>query len=446
MTDISAENTRELLQNAEKEKKKRRPHNPRAKKNVYSWGEKPSDDGVPAKLFSKFIRFIFWKALPGLIATYLCASVFLPELRVTRHLPKMDFANHGNVEMYARAAVFADEDHPCAQAIDAAYEKMESGKVNSTGRDSEAVLADLDEGCASDARNAMGRSTLMAQKAKTSVHGDQVRIASTANLPDSMRDCENCPELVRITAGSGISIRGELSIVKQDFYLGRSEVSIAEYQQFLTETERNAGKKCFTYERASWKARKRRDHTAPGYDVQVRQPASCVSFADAQAYVKWLSGKTGQVYRLPTLHEWARAAGSDWQNAGKGCRSWNAADYSSSRVYPSLKPNDCDDNHAATADAGLFVQGPFSLSNLSGNVWEWVVDRDIDKKGNWATVIGGSWATGAGDMSVASLSYTRQKTKASNIGFRVVRELPEKQVNESGLRLRCLRNDEGDQC
>jgi hypothetical protein len=165
MTDISAENARELL-HKEQKKKKRRSKAPKAAKNVYSWGEKPDDGDVPAKLLSKLIRFVFWKAFPGLIATYLCASAFIPDLRVTRHLPKMDFSSQGNVEMYARSSVFADEDHPCAQAIDAAYKKMESGSGFSSARDSEAMLADLDDACASEVRHAMGRSAMMAQKAK----------------------------------------------------------------------------------------------------------------------------------------------------------------------------------------------------------------------------------------------------------------------------------------
>jgi formylglycine-generating enzyme required for sulfatase activity len=261
-----------------------------------------------------------------------------------------------------------------------------------------------------------------------------------------MRDCEACPELVRIPAGPGVTIRGDLTIVKQGFYVGRSEVSVSEFQNFLNETGRNPSKKCFTYERASWKARKHRDFSAPGYSVQESQPASCVSFSDAQAYAKWLSGKTGQVYRLPTLHEWGRAAGTSSVVSEDTCERWNAADYSSSRVYPSLKAGDCDDRYAATASAGAFVQGPFLMSNLSGNVWEWVVDTDTDKKRGWETVIGGSWATSADDMSVASLSYSKQKTRASNIGFRVVRELPEKQVSQAGLRLRCLQSEDGDQC
>jgi len=40
------------------------------------------------------------------------------------------------------------------------------------------------------------------------------------------------------------------------------------------------------------------------------QPVTGVSFADAQAYARWLSVLTGHVWRLPTDQEWVFAAGS----------------------------------------------------------------------------------------------------------------------------------------
>ena len=56
--------------------------------------------------------------------------------------------------------------------------------------------------------------------------------------------------------------------------------------------------------------------SAPGFDVVENMPVTCISFEDAKAYTKWLSEKTGVVYRLPTNAEWQAAYkpnAIDWQ-------------------------------------------------------------------------------------------------------------------------------------
>lgn len=46
-----------------------------------------------------------------------------------------------------------------------------------------------------------------------------------------------------------------------------------------------------------------RNWKTPGFEQTGNQPVVCVSFDDAESYARWLSGRDGQQYRLPTARE-----------------------------------------------------------------------------------------------------------------------------------------------
>jgi len=101
----------------------------------------------------------------------------------------------------------------------------------------------------------------------------------------------------------------------------------------------------------------------------LRFPVSGVSWHDAQAYVAWLS-RSGKLpgARLCEIYEWERAArGAD------------------ARLYPhgyELGPEDANFDRAYGQKNLAFgpdevgshpaSDSPFGVSDLSGNVWEWV--------------------------------------------------------------------------
>ena len=150
-------------------------------------------------------------------------------------------------------------------------------------------------------------------------------------------------------------------------------------------------------------------------------PVVAVTWEDAQAYVAWLSGRTGQPYRLLTEAEWehmARAGtqtGRYWSSESELCGFANAWDVTahnsidnSSRTFA-----DCDDGYANTAPVGSFGANAFGVHDALGNVEEWVENR---------VVRGGSWRDGPGLLGAERRSELRL-LRAAYVGFRVVRTI-----------------------
>ncbi len=104
------------------------------------------------------------------------------------------------------------------------------------------------------------------------------------------------------------------------------------------------------------------------YDQQIptgyeNHPVRYVSFYDALAYCRWLSGVTGRDITLPSEAQWEKAA--------RGGRDpfvypWgNAAD--------PLRANTAEANRNGTAPVDNYLNGasPFGVIDTCGNVWEW---------------------------------------------------------------------------
>ena len=97
------------------------------------------------------------------------------------------------------------------------------------------------------------------------------------------------------------------------------------------------------------------------------RPAIDVSWHEAQAYVAWLSEKTGKRCRLLSESEWEYAA-----RAGAATRySWGDG-IGRNRANCSGCGSRWDDRQ--TAPVGSFAANGFGLHDMHGNVWEWVAD------------------------------------------------------------------------
>ncbi|MGF1455307.1 MAG: SUMF1/EgtB/PvdO family nonheme iron enzyme [Alphaproteobacteria bacterium] len=166
-----------------------------------------------------------------------------------------------------------------------------------------------------------------------------------------------------------------------------------------------------------------------------RRPVIHVSWSDAHDYVRWLSGETGLVYRLPTEAEWEFAA-----RAGATTRyAWGNADPVCDATVPSgARFAACPEDGAAPVAS--FPPNALGLHDMAGNVAEWVEDcfhpdyRDAPTDGSaWVTacaaplsarmIRGGSWADPAPALEVGVREARALETRLPSLGFRVARSL-----------------------
>ena len=189
------------------------------------------------------------------------------------------------------------------------------------------------------------------------------------------RDCETCPEVV-VLRGSVVA-------------LGRYEVTLAEYRAFASATEVEAG----DCDGNSWRT--------PGFPQTDRHPVTCVSSNEAQAYVSWLSRRTGAPYRLPTEAEWERAAAG----SQPGC------DVLGNGTAP-----------GRTCPVGQYGTNAAGLSDMIGNVWEWTSDcweGDCGRR----VLRGGSWGNHPDYLQPDARGWSSADNWLVTLGIRVARTL-----------------------
>ena len=282
---------------------------------------------------------------------------------------------------------------------------------------------------------------------------------------EAFRDCPDCPEMVRVPAGSFVmgSPAGESSAlsgraeaqatvvrIPRPLGVGRVEVTRHEYLQFLADSTYDGTGPCVTWEEKLGRFNSDRDRGPqnPGRPKPVRDdhPVTCVSWNDAKAYVAWLAHKTGKPYRLPSEAEWeyAARAGSTtrfpWGDvASDACDSANLYDLTSHASYAlGWAPVQCRDGYADVAPVGALRPNAFGLYDVIGNVAEWVEDCDTDsyvgrpRDGRawvWSggcgrrVYRGGSWATPAERARSAWREAADPNLRADTLGFRVVVDL-----------------------
>ncbi|MBI5642178.1 MAG: formylglycine-generating enzyme family protein [Deltaproteobacteria bacterium] len=238
------------------------------------------------------------------------------------------------------------------------------------------------------------------------------------------------------------------TVCLSDYHIGKYEVTRGEYERFVDDTgyktEAERGQGCFIiYGGRVWLNQK------DLYWERLKQdddhPVACVSWNDADEFIKWKNKKTGLKFRLPTEAEWefaARSRGKVYKYSwGDGGPEANVADEAARKELPEVFPESTywkgyDDGYVFSSPVGKFKPNGLGIYDMSGNVWEWTNDLyDVDyykksprdnPRGNMTDGSrvrkGGSWADDRRHQRVANRSRSFQFRARFDLGFRLVME------------------------
>ena len=247
--------------------------------------------------------------------------------------------------------------------------------------------------------------------------------------PESLKPKPVLSDMVQIPGGTfmmgrNLSKKDDLqspahSLAVQPFFMDRTEVTNAEYADFVQQTGYSPPE--------GWSAKK-----PPA--GRENWPVTNVSLEDAEKFVVWRSARDGVRYRLPKEEEWEYAARGGSEN----------------RLYP--WGNDwCDDcanlgtgkgeNVDHAEPVGSHPQGAnrWGALDLIGNVWEWTSSPATfydgtpvpeDQRGLFVAR-GGSHQSlypqevskrGGKEFPATSRKWVSRDTKSHTLGFRLVRD------------------------
>jgi formylglycine-generating enzyme required for sulfatase activity len=241
---------------------------------------------------------------------------------------------------------------------------------------------------------------------------------------ESFRDCDACPEMVVIPAGSFMMGSPKDEEGRSDDEGPQHKVTIA--RPFAV------GKYEVTFDQWDGCVAVGACTVKPGDEGWGRgkRPVINVSWNDAHEYARWLSKKTGTEYRLLSGAEWeyAARAGSTtaypWGNKPGGN---HANFFTSGSQWSGIR----------TAPAGSFQPNAFGVCDMIGNAWEWTQDcwnesyEGAPADGRpWESgdcgrrvVRGGSWDITLDGSRSANRNWFGPEYRINILGFRLARTL-----------------------
>ncbi|WGZ96418.1 MAG: SUMF1/EgtB/PvdO family nonheme iron enzyme [Candidatus Thiothrix putei] len=238
------------------------------------------------------------------------------------------------------------------------------------------------------------------------------------NRPGVGLNVRGLPDIdwVEIPAGEFTYQDGEhLSL--PTYKMSRYPVTNAQFQVFVADGG---------YENDEWWEGLQKPDSLPNHSwTEGNRPVERVDWYESIAFCRWLSAKTNQEIRLPTEQEWEKAArGTDGREYpwGNGYKTGYA------NINETLDKVG-EYNLQETSAVGIYPQGqsPYGLMDMSGNVWEWCLNKyeepsmiTPDLSGGVRVVRGGAWSFNTGSCR-SSFRYLRHPVdRYFSRGFRLL--------------------------
>ena len=202
----------------------------------------------------------------------------------------------------------------------------------------------------------------------------------------TLRDCPDCPELVLLPGGAFEMGSPDTDPAGQDrerpvrrvtvrpFAIGKFHVTRAQWAAFAAATNRATPTGCAWTGRTGSKLDPEGSWRNLGFPQDDTHPVVCVTWYDAQDYVKWLSSRTGHRYRLlsEAEYEYAARAGTATPYPWGATASHEQANYGEEKCCTGLASG--RDRWEQTSPVGSFPPNAFGLYDMHGNVMSWTQD------------------------------------------------------------------------
>ncbi len=214
--------------------------------------------------------------------------------------------------------------------------------------------------------------------------------------------------------------KGPELVIVSSYALALNPVTVAEFRRFWRD-QGNAfegGRPACRDRESGWRASRRRTWEAPGFEQGEDHPVVCVGYSEAESYVRWLSERSGQRYRLPRPSEWLSAYAGP-----AACNGANRGDQSFRQKHGGRDAQPCDDGHAETSPVRRFAAVGVGLYDMDGNVREWSMECAVEGRDGCRErlALGSAW------LSVDEPEPTQRAMSSevafNSVGFRVLREI-----------------------
>jgi eukaryotic-like serine/threonine-protein kinase len=248
-------------------------------------------------------------------------------------------------------------------------------------------------------------------------------------LGNTFTDCEDCPTMVMIPAGTFTQGSPESEPESLDRERPQREVTVPAFAMGQTAVTFDQWDACVADGVCT------HSPSDSGWG-RGNRPVIYVSWHDAQQYVSWLSTKTGHEYRLPSESEWeyATRAGTTGRFNTGNCITTDNANFDGTRPAQGC-PEGIDRQQTLPVDG--FSPNAYGLNDTHGNVREWMQDcwnenydgaptdgsSWMDGDCNLAVHRGGAWSSGGTWLRSADRNGQGRGFRVTYIGFRVARSV-----------------------